>query len=153
MAESCGMGFWITQAERFLNSDMTVKEWCACIGKHPSAMYRWMARLAEERPDVFGGPQNISDPGCSGWITRTRDMVRGSKAIQAAGPLGFVPIDQVAPLPEYPVPRTAAHAAPGRGPCAPGGPITVSVNGAEVSVPAGSDPDDVLAVLRAVASL
>lgn len=44
----------MTQAERFLNSDMTVKEWCACIGKHSSTMYRWMARLAEERPEVFG---------------------------------------------------------------------------------------------------
>ena len=54
MAESCGMGFWITQAECFLNSDTTVEEWCAHIGRHSSMMHRWMARIAKERPEVFG---------------------------------------------------------------------------------------------------
>ncbi|MGN0959369.1 MAG: hypothetical protein ACI4OC_01315 [Coriobacteriales bacterium] len=152
MAESCGMAYWITQAERFLDTDMSVKEWCGHIGRHPSAMNRWMVKIAAERPDVFGGPGNISQPGVSGWIKRTRENIRASRAIQAAAPRGFVPIslaEEAEPAPAH-VPAPAPDAMPASPSRAP---IAVRVNGAEVLVPAGSDPADVGAVLRAVASL
>ena len=134
---------WRVAVERLLATDMTVKEWCEANRKSESAMFRWIGYFADHEPELFGGEQNIADrDGCK-WIMKTRENMRASTALAAPSSQAFVRIDSAAlavePAPPSPV---------GGGPA-----ITVALNGAEVSVPAGCDEARIGAVLRAVASL
>lgn len=137
---------WRVQVERLLATDMTVKEWCEANRKSESAMFRWIGYFADHEPELFGGAQNIADrDGCK-WIAKTRENMRASTALAAPAaeaPGAFVRIDAggLAAEPAKPASRRAWPA------------ITVALNGAEVSVPAGCDEACIGAVLRAVASL
>lgn len=137
---------WRTQVERLLATDMTVAEWCKANRKSESAMFRWIGYFADHEPELFGGAQNIADrDGCK-WIVKTRENMRASTALaaperEATG--AFVRID-AAELVAEPVGSASRKATPA---------ITVALNGAEVSVPAGCDEACIGAVLRAVASL
>lgn len=44
------------QVERYLATDMTVREWCSINGVSASTMYYWIARLRKEEPDLFADP-------------------------------------------------------------------------------------------------
>ena len=116
------------QIERWLASEgMTVEEWCKLNGMATSTFYLWLGKFRDEEPEVFG-PRPAK-----GWVEIARRSRRDSMALAvAAAPRG----DAGA--------RTAtcggAHARS----------ITVDVGGAVVTIPAGSDADDVANVVRAV---
>lgn len=134
---------WRTQVERLLATDMTVAEWCKANKKSESAMFRWIGYFADHEPELFGGAQNVADrDGCK-WIMKTRENMRASTALAAPVPQAFVRIDAAA-LAAEPTPPSAIGSEPA---------ITVALNGAEVSVPAGCGEARIAAVLMAVASL
>ena len=137
---------WRMQVERLLATDMTVKEWCEANRKSESAMFRWIGYFADHEPELFGGAQNIADrDGCK-WVMKTRENMRASTALaaparEASGEFVRIDASELAAVPAEPSSRGAGQT------------ITVALNGAEVSVPAGFDEASVASVLRAVASL
>ena len=147
MADRLSREQWRIRAERFLESDMSVREWCAANRVSTSAMFRHLGELADREPEVFGGSRNIVDRSQARWITKTRENMRASVALSApaqAAPPGFVRVADIVPAEPEPGPI------PGRRPAAA---MTVAVNGAVVSVPPGFPQSDAIAVLKAVASL
>ena len=112
------------QVERYLATDMTVKEWCGLNKVSESTMYRWMAVFRREEPGLF------ADPTCGEWI----ELSRGSIAARTA--LAVRPADD-APTGG----NVAANA------------LVVRINGADVMVPEGVPEPHVAMVLRAVAAL
>ena len=142
---------WRTRVEHFLESDMSVYEWCAVNRISSSAMFRRLNAFAEEEPELFGGAQNIVDRSHSGWIGKTRENMRAANALSVPSrpcePSGFARIEEVATIPAVP-----------EQPCAPGAlatapTITVTINGAVVGIPSGCAQADMRAVLEVVASL
>lgn len=151
MADRPSREQWRTRIEHFLESDMSVHEWCAANRISSSAMFRRLSAFAIEEPEIFGGAQNIVDRSHSGWIGKTRENMRAANALsvppRACGPSGFARIEEVATIPAVPEPPRIPRA-PEAAPV-----ITVTVNGAVVSIPAGCARADMRAVLEAVASL
>ena len=47
------------QVERYLATDMTLKEWCGLNHVSESTMYRWMAVFRREEPDLFADPAKL----------------------------------------------------------------------------------------------
>ena len=121
------------QVERYLATDMTVKEWCGLNKVSESTMYRWMAVFRREEPGLF------ADPTCGEWI----ELSRGSIAARTALAVRSTEAAAAAPGPE-----DGAEA-----PAQPLGALVVRVNGADVVVPGGASEAHVSLVLRAVASL
>ena len=62
------------QVERYLATDMTVKEWCGLNQDNESTMYRRMAVFRREEPGMF------VDPTHGEWI----ELSRGSIAARTA---------------------------------------------------------------------
>ena len=122
------------QVERYLATDMTVKEWCGLNKVSESTMYRWMAVFRREEPGLF------ADPTCGEWI----ELSRGSIAARTA----------LAVRPQEPTGGPSALPEGEAGtPARPSGALVVRVNGADVVVPEGASEAHVSMVLRAVASL
>jgi hypothetical protein len=123
------------QVERYLATDMTLKEWCGLNHVSESTMYRWMAVFRREEPGMF------ADPTHGEWIELSRGSIaaRTALAVRAAD--------------EEPGPRTepteegAAHA--GVSAVA----LVVRANGADVVVPEGVTEAHLAMVLRAVTKL
>ena len=44
------------QVERYLATDMTLKEWCGLNQVSESTMYRWMSVFRREEPGMFAHP-------------------------------------------------------------------------------------------------
>ena len=120
------------QVERYLATDMTVREWCSINGVSASTMYYWIARLRKEEPDLF------ADPTCGEWIELSRGSVaaRTALAVRREG---------------EPVP--AGHKSAGEAAATTGNALVVRVNGADVVVPEGVSEAHLSMALRAVASL
>ena len=152
MAERVSRERWRSRVERFLESDMSVHEWCTANHVAVSAMFRHLGDFATREPELFGGPQNIVDRSQARWVTRTRENMRAATALSAPArdrtPSAFARVEEVPAIPS----AERAWAVPERA-CAASAPITVAVNGAVVSIPPGFPPSDVRAVLKAVASL
>lgn len=151
MADRPSKEQWRTRVEHFLESDMSVHQWCAANRISTSAMFRRLNAFADEEPELFGGAQNIADRSQSGWVGKTRESMRAANALsvpsRACEPSGFARIEDVATIPTVP-----------EQPCTPGSlatapTITVTINGAVVGIPAGCARADMRAVLEAVASL
>ena len=123
------------QVERYLATDMTVKEWCGLNKVSESTMYRWMAVFRREEPGLF------ADPTCGEWI----ELSRGSIAARTA--LAVRPADDA---PEAGAPAEAD--APTGGNVAANA-LVVRINDADVMVPEGVPEPHVAMVLRAVAAL
>ena len=122
------------QVERFLATDMTVREWCELNKVSESTMYRWMSVFRREEPDLF------ADPTCGEWI----ELSRGSVAARTA--LAVRPDDDAAG-PE----AEAADGGASRADVASA--LVVRVNGDDVVVPEGVSGRHLAVVLRAVAAL
>ena len=105
------------QVERYLATDMTVREWCELNHVSKSTMYYWMARLRKEEPGLFG------DPTCGEWI----ELSRGS--IAAGRTLAVRPADAPAVAPARHEPKVSSEAQD-----RPAGALVVRVNGADVVV-------------------
>lgn len=150
MADRPSKEQWRSRIERFLESDMSVSEWCAANRISSSAMFRRLSAFADEEPEIFGGAQNIVAKSQARWVIKTRENMRAANALSApvrdAERPGFARIEEVAAIPAEP----EEHRAPRVCEAAP---ITVAVNGAVVSIPAGCAQVDMRAVLEAVASL
>ncbi len=151
MADRPSKERWRSRVEHFLESDMSVCEWCAANRISSSAMFRRLNAFADEEPEIFGGAQNIVGRPHAGWVAKTRENMRAANALSAPvrgrEPSGFVRIEAAPAIPAEPEPSRAPRA------CEAAAPITVAVNGAVVSVPAGCARADMRAVLEAVASL
>ena len=63
------------QVERFLATDMTLKEWCGLNQVSKSTMYRWMSRFRREEPGLF------ADPTHGEWIELSRGLIVGRTAL------------------------------------------------------------------------
>ena len=147
MADRPSKEQWRTRVERFLESDMSVHEWCSANRVSSSAMFRRIGAFADEEPEIFGGAQNIVDRSQARWITKTRENMRSSVALSAPAqpaPSGFMRIADIVPAEPEPAPAPERQLAAA---------ITVAVNGAVVSIPPGFPQSDASAVLKAVASL
>ena len=123
------------QVERYLATDMTVKEWCGLNKVSESTMYRWMAVFRREEPGLF------ADPTCGEGI----ELSRGSIAARTA--LAVRPADDA---PEAGAP--AGGDAPTGGNVAANA-LVVRINGADVVVPEGLSETHLSMALRAVAKL
>lgn len=144
---------WRDRCEQWLDSDMSVAEWCAANRVNQSVMFRWFGRFADTEPELFGGAGNITDRGSSKWLTKTRDNMRSSKALAVKGPSGFVRLEDADPIPDVaPGPSCGGMRAPASPACA-AGPIRVTIGPASVEIPPSSAKSDVECVLKAVASL
>ena len=122
------------QVERFLATDMTVREWCELNKVSESTMYRWMSVFRREEPDLF------ADPTCGEWI----ELSRGSVAARTA--LAVRPDDDAAG-------SEAEAADDGASRADVASALVVRVNGADVVVPEGVSGRHLAVVLRAVAAL
>ena len=146
---------WRDRCEQWLDSDMSVAEWCAANRVNQSVMFRWFGRFADTEPELFGGAGNITDRGSSKWLTKTRDNMRRSKALAVKGPSGFVRLEDADLVPDR-IPDCSRGAAGEQAAASPAGmptPIRVIIGPASVEIPPSSAKADVECVLRAVASL
>ncbi len=121
------------QVERYLATDMTVKEWCQLNHVGESTMYRWMSVFRREEPGMF------AEPTCGEWI----ELSRGSMAARTA--LAVRPDDDAA--------GPGAEAANDTSRADVASALVVRVNGADVVVPEGVSETHLSMVLRAVAKL
>ena len=121
------------QVRRVLESDMTASEWCRLNKVAESTLYLWMSkyRNGELEHDLSTAQKHKETMG---WIELTRSGLASELAI-APVPAGngeagvvFDGMQQVRP-------------------------IAVSLGGAVVSIPSGSAPGDIEAVLRTVSAL
>ena len=80
MADRPSKEQWRTRVEHFLESDMSVHQWCAANRISTSAMFRRLNAFADEEPELFGGAQNIADRSQSGWVGKTRESMRAANA-------------------------------------------------------------------------
>ena len=122
------------QVERYLATDMTVREWCGLNHVSESTMYRWMALFRKEEPGMF------ADPTCGEWIELSRDSMAARTAL--------------AVRPDGDVAGSGAEAASDETSRADvAGALVVRVNGADVVVPEGVSETHLSMALRAVAKL
>ena len=121
------------QVERYLATDMTVKEWCELNKVSESTMYRWMSVFRREEPGMF------ADPTRGEWIELSRGSIaaRTALAVRAEGGSG----------PDCDPPAVGGRRPEGQNA------LVVRVNGADVMVPEGVPEQHLAMVLRAVASL
>ena len=118
------------QVERYLATDMTVKEWCGLNKVSESTMYRWMAVFRREEPGLF------ADPTCGEWIELSRGSIAARTALAVRSAETDVPAEVGAP--------TGGGVANA---------LVVRMSGADVVVPEGVAEPHLSMVLRAVASL
>lgn len=115
------------QIERWLAADgMGVVEWCKLNRMATSTFYLWLNRFREEEPEVFG------ERPAKGWIEVAKQAKKDSVALAVGNAAGVQGKGQASP----------AHAGPE--------PITVSVGGAVISIPAGSGAAEIAAVIGVV---
>ncbi len=115
------------QIERWLAADgMGVAEWCRLNRMATSTFYLWLKRFREEEPEVFG------ERPAKGWIEVAKQAKKDSVALAVGNAAGAQGKGQASP----------AHAGPE--------PITVSIGGAVISIPAGSGAADIENAVRAV---
>ena len=124
------------QVERYLATDMTVKEWCGLNKVSESTMYRWMSVFRREEPDMFG------DPTHGEWI----ELSRASMAARTA-----LAVRQDDELPEAEAEAKVANDGASRTDVANA--LVVRVDGVDVVVPEGVSESHVAMVLSAVAAL
>ena len=125
------------QVERYLATDMTVREWCDLNGVAESTMYRWMSVFRKEEPDLF------ADPTCGEWIELSRGSVAARTALAVRPTEG--PRDEGAAERDEEAVECAANVATSA--------LVVRIGGADVVVPEGVAEPHLTMVLRAVASL
>jgi transposase-like protein len=135
--------------ECLLESDLSVAEWCRRYGIAKQTMYAWISLFAKTEPALFGGQENIVDSSKRRWLESTRLNIKASRQLAVRPAAGVVIVDTLyeKPAPAEPHLRTATQ--PTETPHA----ISVSLSGACVSIPPGSDESDISAVLKAVAGL
>jgi transposase-like protein len=134
--------------ERLLESDLSVVEWCRRYDVPKQSMYLWLATFAEREPELFGGEQNIVDRSRRRWVESTRLNMRAGKQLAppVKTPLRAPSIILVDSLLENSIDSGAKRT---KSPL----PITIDYREAHISVPAGSAPDDITAILTAVSGL
>lgn len=73
--------YWLTQAERLLATDLSVREWCSLNDVSRASMYGWLTVFADEEPDLFGGSHNIVARNRRRWLETTRRNMHSSQAL------------------------------------------------------------------------
>lgn len=122
------------QIERWLAADgMGVVEWCRLNRMATSTFYLWLNRFREEEPEVFG------ERPAKGWVEVARRSRKDSVALAVSGSSDAMTPDRAS---KQRKPALSAHAGPE--------PITVSIGGAVISIPAGSGAADIENAVRAV---
>lgn len=134
------------KVEQYLScaGSMTASTWCRLNHVKSSTFYEWLAHFRDTEPEMFGGYEIAhAGDGKRRWFEEVRKAMAASRAIAPApGPASFAIVDtaDLAPAPRPAEPRAA-------------GAITLSVDGAVLTIPSGTPEGDISAVLRAVRSL
>ncbi len=150
------------QVERYLASDMSVKQWCKLNRVGESTLYTWMQRYRKdkgEQTEELDARQKSK--ATSGWIELSREALAASVALApATAKAGSENATEPSGEPACLGGRCGVEAnealayARAKSPGTDGGRmIAVGLNGARVGIPPGSDGRDIRAVLEAVACL
>ena len=123
--------------DRFFNSDMPLAAWCSLNHVAQATMAKWIRYFIDHEPELFGD-QTVAHAGDgqTQWIEAMRKAKKQSVALSVTAP-GFISLDKAEPLSV-----SDDHYAP-KVPNSNAG-ITVSVNGASITIPCGFNDLDVI---------